>query len=715
MKKNTLHTQTNKSNQKKDNEEQKSDPKPSILSTGIIDLTLRFNFSDKDLEKSEENENNENNTTNTKSHYSIHNIKTISDLEFIKDRKEIWDKIQLIPNNATLKHLLLANVMRRKKVITEYIGFGRPSFTNDEKFFEEIFTYVSKKNNIIFNKKPLDKDIECHLNFELCHKKKYDHFEVQRSGGESKNEKDENDKQNKEKNKPDFTRNDSFFKRIDLLNTKYNLFYLNYQDFENFTNKFERIDLIDLIYFLRKRGTKIFINFYKEEKIKTEESVKEKDNDITSEHFNGQSIYNEESDNEEEEEEEEEPTDEKTKKMNDINNIYYFTDLYFFDTKQAPKKFNKHYNFFTADKKKSAVNKGNLYDYFIKGIATGTKDVVDKEKYGFFIEYFNKLYIVKADKNIGNKYEFDLKIYPHINIHNMDTINIYKDIIKKNKNYYISLILAYTLGSMIEDNSTNIETIFKGYAYALEAIKKKLEFEKNNLNEKEDDDYKNKKIKITDNFVDIKIKTLQNTGQENGFILDCTNKKKSELKDYVPLYDIHMVNFLKNKNLDDLKKKGFINDKGFIMIDPQYRNRMKDDAQVIAMNKKKFNKNIENKIKNINILKKESDRLKDPKKEVKDAFEINIPTNKKIPKAKMGPGAIYNISAANYKTKKIPKNIKNSKKKIVVNTESKEVKKKEEIKKEEKEENKEEEKKDEGKKEGTKEEVKEEKQKEEVK
>ena len=328
MKKKILHTRESKSAQKRI-EEEKSEPKPSILSTGIIDLTIRFNFSDEDLEKRDENGNNINIITNTKSYYSIYDFKEISDLQFLKDRKEIWDKIQLIPNNATLKHLLLANIMRKKKVMTEYIGYGRPSFTDDENFFEDIFTYISKKNNIIFNKKPLDKDLNCNLKLEFIHNDKNHGFNIERKGGESKNEKDENDKQNKEKNKPDFTRNDSFFKRIDLLNTKYNLFYLNYQDFEKFSN-FKRIDLIDLIYFLRKRGTKIFINFFKEKEIKPEESEKEADNIIEPEHFNSKPspIRLEESEDEEEEEEEEE-SDEKTQKMKDINNIYYFTDLYF--------------------------------------------------------------------------------------------------------------------------------------------------------------------------------------------------------------------------------------------------------------------------------------------------------------------------------------------------------------------------------------------------
>ena len=436
---------------------------------------------------------------------------------------------------------------------------------------------------------------------------------------------------------------------------------------------FQRIDLVELIYFLRKKGAKIFINFYKKEVEKEEESEKEKDNDIASEHFNAKSInYIESEDNEEEEEQEEEQQDEKEKKMNNINNIYYYTDLYFFDTKQAPKKFNKHYKYFTADKIKNVVNKGNLYDYFIKGIATGTKDEVDKEKFGFFIEYFNKLYIIKADKNVGNKYEFPLKIHPQINHNNMKIIKSYKKIIKKNKNYYISLILAYILGSIIENNSTSLETLFKGYVNGLEVIKKKIELEKNNLNDNNDNDA-HMNTKINSNEIEIKVKTLEYTGQENGFILDCTNKKKSELKDYVPLYDIHMANFLKShKNLDELKKNGFINNKGFIMVDPQYRNIMKDDSQPTFFDQKKYNITVENKIKKINVLMKESDRTKDPRKE---ALLEGIPTKKKVPKTKLGAGDLYNASS-----KKINKNKKKSIKSSKTNN-NKEIEKTEKSKK----------------------------------
>jgi len=41
--------------------------------------------------------------------------------------------------------------------------------------------------------------------------------------------------------------------------------------------------------------------------------------------------------------------------MKDLNNLYYLTDLYFFDNKQAIAEFDKHYKFFTSDKEKKKI------------------------------------------------------------------------------------------------------------------------------------------------------------------------------------------------------------------------------------------------------------------------------------------------------------------------------------------------------------------------
>ena len=100
----------------------------TILSMGNIDLAFKIEFSDEDLIIKEEGEENKD-----KSYYNIEDFNSIKDLAFLKDRKEVWDKFILQPKNDTLEHLLLANILRKKQVITEYIGFGRPNFTDNEK------------------------------------------------------------------------------------------------------------------------------------------------------------------------------------------------------------------------------------------------------------------------------------------------------------------------------------------------------------------------------------------------------------------------------------------------------------------------------------------------------------------------------------------------------------------------------------------------------
>ena len=109
---------------------------PLCLSLGKIDLIYRIEFTEKDLENSE----------NPNEKYDIENFNSIKDLQFIKDKKSILEKIQLIPNNSTLEQLIIANKISKKKMHIDYIGYGRPKFEGDEEFFNDIFNYVNDKN-----------------------------------------------------------------------------------------------------------------------------------------------------------------------------------------------------------------------------------------------------------------------------------------------------------------------------------------------------------------------------------------------------------------------------------------------------------------------------------------------------------------------------------------------------------------------------------------
>ena len=623
---------------------------PLALSFGKLDIIYKLEFSEKDLEKPE-------NEQNDGKYYDIENFNSIKDLQFIKEKKNIWDKIQLVPNNSTLEQLIIANKISKKKMHVDYIGYGTPKFEGDDEYFTEIFNYVNEKHYIDINARPLSTSGGFSFTFELYFKDKTHSFSVgssgesgdkkeggsgegNKEGGSGEGNKEGEDYEENQAMKlgriPKFTRKESILCDLFPRYTRYCSFYLNYDDLNSIPGNFEKRDLIEFIFFLKKKGTKIFLNFYqpkaeKEEK-EEDEGNKNKDNQVAGETYETSGKQNEKTKQEEKQKEnEEEDEDKKEQDMKDLNNLYYLTDLYFFENKQAINEFEKHYQFFTSDKEKKKINKQKLYDYFIKGIASGTKNEVDGDKIGFFLDDFLKYFVVHAAKKKAKKYEFDCQLYPKINHNNMDLINSYKKIIDKNINHYISLFITFIISGVTSTGSTSNEVVIGAFLNALEIIKRKLECEKNNiiLSEKE-----LMKFKLSEKSLADRIKELALSSQEDGFILDCTNKEKSELKEYVPLYDYHLVYYFRSDvNKKELQKKGFINEKGYIMYDPVHRKRMRPDLEKKKLNEEETYKKVEGNIKNIDV----GARIKD--KEI-DSSKINqdknMATIKKLPKSKYG-------------------------------------------------------------------------------
>ena len=674
--------QTQKGKQTK---QQKAKETPGCLSFGKLDLIYKFDFTEKDLEKSEEEVQKDENGSK---YYNIEDFNSIKDLQFIQDKKNIIDKIVLKPNNATLDQLLTANKISKKKMLVEYIPYGIPKFEGEEEFFKQIFNNINEKNHLDLNEKALAEDGNYSLKFEFNFKDKTHSFcvgtggenEEEKKEGENEEEKkeenteekkeenppeqnneqqqeekpeekkeentEEKKEENKEENKeeeqepedyepneamkaekiPKFSRKDSVLCNLDPKNKKYTLFYLNFDELKNIPGNFENNDLIELIYFLKKKGAKIFINYYKPEEPK-EESNENKENKETKENKE-----NADSKGKEKDKGKEKQNDEKEEKeMKCLNNLYYLTDLYFFDFKQAIEEFNKHYHFFTTDKSDKSINKQKLLDYFINGIASGTKREVDGDKYGFFLEDFLKFYVIHANKKKAKKNEFDCQLFPKINHNNIELIDKYKSTIKKNVNNYVSIFITFFISGVTSNGNVSDEVIIGSFLNALEIIKRKLECEKNNINLNENDLMK---YKISEKNLAERIKELNLQNQEGDFVLDCTNKEKSELKEYVPLYDYHLVYYFRSYvNQKELKKKGFINDKGYIMYDPVHRKRMRPDLVKEKLNEEETQKKVENNIKNIDV----GSRIKD--KEIDSSkinHDSNLTTLKKLPKSKYG-------------------------------------------------------------------------------
>ena len=118
-------------------------------------------------------------------------------------------------------------------------------------------------------------------------------------------------------------------------------------------------------------------------------------------------------------------------------------------------------------------------------------------------------------------------------------------------------------------------------------------------------------------------------GKENGFVLDCTNKQKSTMKDYVSLYDYHLRSFFSSETIrKNLKNKGFIDSKGFIMYDPEHRNVMRKKNMKKTKKKVITNEEIMDSIKGIDV----PSNLKDKEIDAQKLAETkNIPTDTKLP------------------------------------------------------------------------------------
>ena len=678
----------------KQQNQSQSEQSPLLFTMGELDLIFRIDFKEEDLEKEEsESKSNEKESEKEKSNnfYKLEDINNLKDLSFIKDNEDLWDRIKLKPGNDNIKLLLIGNKNAKTKVKIEYICFGRPKFEEETEFFEEIFDHVTNKNGLLINKTPLDEGGRFSLKIEMHYGKEIKTIQIgstveeskkdkEKEGEENKNNEEENNEDNQEEEEeeeeeeddyeeneamqqkriPKFKRSKSVLCNLEPSSSKYNMVYLNYEDFSKIPGNFKIGDMIELLTHFKKKNSTIFINYYKKEGSSQSEQEDEKIQN-TEENNKKKSRNQTEPKKEEEEPKEkneikedkiketkksnnnkEDPKNKKSskkeliKETKELNKLYYITDIYFFDSEQAVKLFDVHYKIFTKNDSRNTITKSKLYDYFIKGIATGTEDEVHGDKAGLFLDEFNKFYIVRASKKSANKKEYDSQPYPKVNHKNLKLVSEYKDIIKNNKDECYTLFISSLVVSMASGAPKCLlpEIVYPSYLIGVELVKRKIECMKNKVAVPNEDAFY--KVKINLKALSKELEKFAEDDKESGFVLDCTNKNKSMKKEYVSLYDYNLKSFFSNQKVrKDLKDKGFINSKGFIMYDPVYRSVM--GAKKIHKKKlteKEMKTKLMTSIKGIDVPSRIKDKELDSKKLV---LKQNIPTDKKIPFIKEPP------------------------------------------------------------------------------
>ena len=76
---------------------------------------------------------------------------------------------------------------------------------------------------------------------------------------------------------PKFSRKDTVLCNLNPKNKKYSLFYFNFDEAKNIPGDFQKRDLIELLFFLKKKGAKIFVNYYKPVEKKEEKKDEKKE------------------------------------------------------------------------------------------------------------------------------------------------------------------------------------------------------------------------------------------------------------------------------------------------------------------------------------------------------------------------------------------------------------------------------------------------------
>ena len=242
---------------------------------------------------------------------------------------------------------------------------------------------------------------------------------------------------------------------------------------------------------------------------------------------------------------------------------------------------------------------------------------------------FNKYYIIYTSKKAANKQELNPQPYPKVNTHNIDLVNRYKFILMKFKNDYYDLFISLSQHEISANHGIiTPEIIYPTFLSGVDIVKRQVENEKNGINIVDEDSIF--KVKISEKTLKQELEKISINGKEGNFVLDCTNRNKSALKDYVSLFDYNLRDFFSSdivrKNLQD---KGFINSEGYVMYDPLYR----DVMGVKYKTKKKYKEEeiksqIISNIKNIDVPARLKDKEFDPKKAVE---KQTLPTNRKIP------------------------------------------------------------------------------------
>ena len=521
----------------------KRKPTPNIFAMGNIDLIFQLEIKKQDFDipisslmKTVKD------SQNFFKGFNLNKIQSIKDLSFLKGEKNILvNNIKIKGGNQTLNHLLLANQELKNKCIIDYIGFGPLKFEGEEAFFNDIFKYVTLKNFLIINARPLDENAKSTFAIEIKYngETKTIHPQPSKSKKDEVKQKNEKKEENKIKEdlineyknkkntssnplKPRVTRPESILNRMKLSLKKYDLIFLNYSDFKQIPQDFQMDDLFELLNFFKKNGSIIFIDFYNQPKELSEEEKDDKNKKTKEENL---------------------------KEINDQNKLYELSQIFFFDTEQAEKILRQDYEYTSQNnsKNKELLDNTKIIDYFITKISNNK---TKPNKTGLFLDKLDKFTVASLIKNKPDKKQYDFEFSPKykefvknyenkktnknnknenankskkdnqstIDIENMnkaydELVEANKNIIEEKRNEFSSILVSLFIhdSAYFTDSFYSLKLINETVQTTINIIKKKIELMKKPQENGQDNAQDNLQDNVQDNLED----NLENNFEDN--------------------------------------------------------------------------------------------------------------------------------------------------------------------------------------------------------
>ena len=541
-----------------------------IVSLGELNIYFSLKLSENELEK-----------------YSINwaQLNELKDLSFIQKKSNIYDKIEIKSKDDTINFLLYLNRINKNKIFIQYITLNEIIYDEEQEKFKNFINDITGSNFLYISSQKIFNSINNRIDFELIYNNESKIFPMTNRTCTS-NIVEKNNKNNEEnKNFIELSNNKSQFDYFDYL-------YLDYKRIkEELCNIISFESWNNFCFNIKKNyGIKI-ISYFNDFIINGQEDKKffslidfhifqKKDNAINvlknlnqNEENHNIKKYKLKINNNQEKE------TFKNKIMKFHNNNYLlFNSKNNSNNNNTPKTSKIYYR-----NKSNGINKikhsiekpyikNNLLD-FLKENASKKENnkFLFEDKILIFLDEFKEAIFCMFNKREKNPfiYNFKFKIFPDINIHNIDEINKYKNLLKKNQEIYSFIFLSGVLSELIQENNMDDETFIKSFLLGNNCIKTILSYEKNN-------NYfpSNKKIFLTEiNKKDI-IKFNYTPQSESRFILD-GNDINIKKKLYNPLLDKFSQTYFSNEATRDvIRKNGLIDKKGNLVYDQIYKDSM---------------------------------------------------------------------------------------------------------------------------------------------